>query len=345
MAKLKNTLLLFISIGFSNMTYAVDPFSNTNKADEGWHFGKDPILEKKKKEKEQEMQQQQSPPEQKKEEIKEAQKPKEDKCKKAESWERACGFVDPGNDYEFQAKQRDALLQGMSMTKNDPEVVKQFQYYMNWVTNQAVKVANMWQYNMLQSPELDPTLKLPTNSFGINLMEETIDKEQKDFFASLKDISKLVYFSRDDCAYCHSFVGILRQLSKDTKLSYSNIPLDKKCMMEKENCLVTDKAEQVAGMLNVTVVPTLYLYVEPNLWIKISHGVVDVATLKARIKNFVMMYKNALKKGISRGGKSNEPAIDFSGDDTPIGSKNVEPIKKATLPTEADIKALFSGGK
>lgn len=336
--KLKKSLLLLGGLLISSSIFA----DNLPKPDDGWHFGKDPILEKRRKEQEQQAQPQPEP--EKKEEKPKEQKPKEDKCKKADSWERTCGFVDPGNDYDFQAKQRDALLQGMSMTKNDPEVVKQFQYYMNWVTNQAVKVANMWQYNMLQTPELDPTLQLPTNSFGINLMEETVDKEQKDVFAGLRNVSTLVYFSKADCTYCHSMLPVVKQLSDSINIPFTNLPLDQKCMVEQKNCIKKEKIEQVAGMLNITVVPTLYLFIEPNLWIKISHGVVDVSTLKARIINFVRMYKNALKKGISTGGTVN-PSMDFSGDETPIGSKNVEAPKKMTMPTESDIKALFQGSK
>ena len=339
-----NSILFLILSATTATSYAENINKNNNinagKPDVGWHFGEDPILAKKKEKEQQQEQPQPEKQEQPKKEVK-----KENPCVKAETWTKNCGFVDPGNDYDFQAKQRDALLQAMSMTKNDPEVVKQFQLYMNWVTGQAVKVANMWQYNMLQNPELDPTLQLPTNTFGINLMEEATDKAQKDVFASLKDISKLVYFSQADCSYCHSFAPIVRNLSKDTGLSYTNLPIDGKCVSEKENCLVTDKAQQVAGMLKISVVPSLYLLIEPNLWLKISHGVNDVATLKARIKNFVTMYKNALKKGIANGGSNTNPTLDFSADESPIGSKNIDVNKNIKLPTEDEIKALFNGSK
>ena len=53
----------------------------------------------------------------KKEEPKPVEEPKapEEKCTKKENWTPECGFVHPGTDFEFQAKQRDALLERMSV--------------------------------------------------------------------------------------------------------------------------------------------------------------------------------------------------------------------------------------
>ena len=278
--------------------------------------------------------------------------PKEERCKKKETWSADCGFVDPGKDFEFQAKQRDALLQAMAMSRNDPKAVENFQYYMKWLMERSVEVANLWHYNMVQNPELDPTVKSPISTFGLRLMTQVRDSSDEAILSALKDEGAfLVYFSRYDCDFCHAMTSVLEELGRSTGLTIWNAPLDTRCMPRFEaHCRGGAQTIAAAQALQVSIVPTLFLYVpgpkaEDDTWIRIATGVTDASTMRGRIVAFFSAYRMALLKGVANGGPNRAP-VDFS-DITPTGIAPGVPLPQTgqqtpPLPTEQQIRELFS---
>lgn len=237
----------------------------------------------------------------------------ENKCLKKETWDPSCGFIEPGKDFEFQEKQRDALLQSMVMNPKDSYAVEAFQQYNKWVMDTALQVAQMWQYNLSQNPELDPRVNKPINPFGLRIASQIRDNTTQELFRVLSKEGYLFYFSKVDCQYCHSMAPIINSLAKDTGLKVFNIALDGTCMPDYEQaCLTGDDAMNAAKILKVSVVPTLYLYVEPQAWIRVANGLSSDDAIRGRIVNFVNGYKNALAQGLSAPNPGERAPMDFA---------------------------------
>jgi len=272
--------------------------------------------------------------------------PKEDRCKKADTWRAECGFVDPGTDFEWQSKQRDALMERMALSKNDPKAVENFQYYMRWALERTAEVTSMWQYNMAQNPDLDPSVSNPVSAFGLRLMTDVRKGQAREVFDLIRaEGGFLVYFSRHDCSFCHQMSDTYRRLSRDTGLTVRNAALDSTCMPGfEEGCMVAPATIPPAQSLQVTTVPTLFLYVQPNTWIRVATGVVDTQTMKLRIHQFFQAYRNALLTGVDNSIGA-RPSVNFSG--TTAEGPSASGVRlggargQPELPSESDIRRML----
>lgn len=267
--------------------------------------------------------------------------PKEQKCKKKDTWTADCGFVHPGEDFEFQAKQRDALLQRMSVTANDPKAVEAFQYYMRWVLERTSEVTNLWWYNMTQNPDLDPTVSAPVSAFGLRLMTDVRKGHEKEIFDLIKEEGGMfVVFTRSDCIYCHQMVEPLKRLSEQTGLTIHNASLDASCLPAfQANCKTAPATQKPAEALQVTTVPSVFLYVKPNTWLRVGTGVADTESMRTRAVQFFSAYRNALLKGVQNG-QGNRPSVDFNGID-PTGTAAGANKSDNKLPSEEDVARML----
>lgn len=237
---------------------------------------------------------------------------KEKLCKVKDTWEKTCGFVDPGDDFEFQAKQRDILLQMMSLTPDNPDSVEQAQRYMKWVVSKASMAANMWYFNMVQNPDLDPTVKNPISEVGIALATRITQASQYEYFRLIKEEGGvLFYFSRSDCAYCFDQAPYAARVAHTMGLDIVNIPLDGKCLPDFVGLACGDnvKPEQV-GILDVKIVPALYLHVPSSTWIRLGTGIMTDQTILANTVNFFSAYRAAMLQGLDNS-KGARPSVTF----------------------------------
>ncbi|WP_080421032.1 conjugal transfer protein TraF [Burkholderia ubonensis] len=261
---------------------------------------------------------------------------KEKLCKVKDTWEKGCGFVDPGDDFEFQAKQRDILLQMMSLTPDNPDSVEQAQRYMKWVVGKASMAANMWYFNMVQNPDLDPTVKNPISEVGIALATRITQASQYEYFRLIKEEGGvLFYFSRSDCAYCFDQAPYAARVARTMGLDIVNIPLDGKCLPDFTGLACGDnvKPEQ-AAVLDVKIVPALYLYVPSNTWIRLGTGVMTDQTILANTVNFFSAYRAAMLQGLDNS-KGARPSVTF---DPQYNEKHTgaAPADGSTLPGGLD---------
>lgn len=268
--------------------------------------------------------------------------PKEDKCKKKESWSVDCGFVHPGTDFEFQAKQRDALLERMVVSENDPKAVEAFQYYMRWVLERVSEVANVWHYNMVQNPELDPQVQQPISAMGLRLMSDVQSGKAEEIAQLLREEGAfLVYFSRHDCNFCHDMAPVVKRLAEKMNIPVRNAALDATCIAAMaEGCVAN--AVEAAGLLQVSVVPTVFLHVPKNTWIRIATGISDERSMHERVMQFFLAYRSAMLKGVQNG-QGGRASVDFSGNEKFMGgaSAGTPTPKGAPLPTEVDIAKML----
>ena len=279
-------------------------------------------------------------------------KPPAPRCSTMGTWTAKCGFVNPGTNFAFQAKERDALLQQMSMNPDNRAAVQAAQYYMRWVTDRAIEAANVWQYNLVQNPSLDPTVRMPFSQLGLQLMTGVKSARAKSIYAVLKkEKAFLVYFSRYNCDFCQAMDQILLYMRQDHGISILNTPIDGKCMPHfKQQCYTGRKALLAAEALRVRVVPTVFLYVPggtpaQDLWMRISTGLTEEKTLSGRIVSFFTAYRRALLEGVHNG-IDGTPAVDFSsrpasgvsaGAPRPGGGSHA-----VALPTAAEVRQLLT---
>lgn len=223
-----------------------------------------------------------------------------EKCTTKDNWSAECGFVDPGEDFEFQAKQRDIILQQMSLRPDVPESVEAAQRYMKWVVGKASQAANMWYFNMVQNPDLDPTVKNPISEVGIALASRVNEASQYEYFRLIREEGGIIFFfSRTDCQFCHDQAPYTRRVARAMGLRLINIPLDGKCLpgFEGDDCGDNIKPEQIA-VLQVKVVPAMFLFVPSNTWIRLGTGIVSDTTVMANTVNFFSAYRAAMLQGL-----------------------------------------------
>ncbi|WP_018234209.1 conjugal transfer protein TraF [Thioalkalivibrio thiocyanodenitrificans] len=235
----------------------------------------------------------------------------EDPCLDKDTWTVSCGFVNPGNDFSFQERQRDELLNHMVMNPQDRKAVEAFQYYTKWMMDQATAVASMWTFNRVQNPELDPRVTYPVTNFGLRILHDIRESNSGDIFDFLSENGYLVYFSRTDCVYCHNMRPVLEMVAERTGLSIWNASLDEDCMPGFEQlCMVAPATLDPASVLEVSIVPSIFLYVEPDTWIRVGNGIVTYDVLESRIVNFFSAYRAAMIKGIEP--EDGQVPVDFS---------------------------------
>ncbi|GBG14417.1 conjugal transfer pilus assembly protein TraF [Novimethylophilus kurashikiensis] len=288
---------------------------NRAPARQGWHWYVDPKPEEKPEE-DPEPPKPEAPKAEEKEKqpivvISGAVKP-EDKCKTKDTWDANCGFVDPGDDFDFQAKERDSLLQMMSLRPDKPEAVEAAQRYMKWVVGKASQAANMWYFNMVQKPDLDPTVKNPISEVGIALASRATQANQYEYFRIIREEGGILFFfSRSDCQFCHDQAPYTRRVARTMGLRVINIPLDGKCLpgFEGDDCGDNIKPEQVA-VLQVQVVPSLFLFVPSNTWIRLGTGMVSDSTILSNTVNFFSAYRAAMLAGLDNSSGA-RPAVTF----------------------------------
>jgi conjugal transfer pilus assembly protein TraF len=272
--------------------------------------------------------------------------PRPPRCLTKQTWSADCGFVDPGEDFEFQAKQRDALLERMSMARNNPAAVEAFQYYIRWMLERTAEVSNLWAFNMAQNPELDPSASAPVSAFGLRLMSNARADNERELFEMLRQEGAFfVYFSRFDCAFCHQMTEPLRLLQATTGLPVRNAALDERCMPGLlDGCMTAPSTHPPAQALQVATVPALFLFTSPNTWLRIANGVADAESMRHRTVQFFTAYRTALLRGVSNstGGR---PSVDFSrneitglGAGVPGAAGGQTPVR---LPSEAEVRQML----
>lgn len=234
-------------------------------------------------------------------------------CKNADQWVAPCGFIDPQGNFAFQAKQRDALFQNMIMSSNDFEAVQQFQRYHRWVVTQAVHIADVWEFNLAQNAELDPSVQTPLTSYGLKVLEREKGAARSSFLELLKeDGAFLVWFTRSDCRYCHDMLRTIISLEQETGLRVWNASLDDHCMPGFEDrCMTGDQTSEPARSLEIAVVPSILLHMPKERgWIKLSNGVVSRAQIISRLELFASAAKAAVVNGVDNA-KGFRPSLDF----------------------------------
>lgn len=238
----------------------------------------------------------------------------EERCSKMETWDVTCGFINPGKNYDWQSMQRDELKLQMVMNPEVPKAVEGFQRYSKWAVNQAIAVWKMWQFNMVQNPELHNTASQPLTSFGLKALSAEKERERSTVFDALREQGAFfVWFTRSDCSYCGYTRQLVLDLSRELSLPIYNASLDGACYpgFEKEFCRTGEATTDPARLLKVKIVPDLMLYLpEEKAWVRIATGVVTKDVMRDRVALFFQAAVAATENAINNRGDFT-PSVDF----------------------------------
>lgn len=72
--------------------------------------------------------------------------------------------------------------------------------------------ADSWRRVVWQNPELDYSLKRPTNNVAIKNYDEQRGKNMDDHLRNLAKEHGLIFFYRSDCPYCHAMAPTIKML-------------------------------------------------------------------------------------------------------------------------------------
>lgn len=285
----------------------LEPEQPDNENERGWFWGFwSQFVDEKPDDKEEE---------EKEEPVVVAPSQEERDCTDPGQWQADCGFVDPDGDFDFQAAQRDALLEDAVMNPSDTNKVKQWQKYQRWVTDQALEMSQVWQWNLMQNQELNPTAASPVAAFGIRAANSLRKSERKNAIEAINDQGGfLFWFTRDECVFCHEMAEPLYHMKERNNLEMYAASLDGVCPEHFEDaCETGDLVIQAARHLNVDNVPDIWLHLpKDDLWFRVSTGIEATTVILSRIELFFGAITRAAEKGLENAPGSINPNVDFS---------------------------------
>lgn len=234
-------------------------------------------------------------------------------CTNKDNWTEDCGFVDPGEDYDFQSIQRDVFLKGLLMKSHDPKSVENMQRYQRWLVTKAVEASKVWEYNLVNKPELSASIKNPVTSFGLGMATQLREDTTQAVIEEIQAQGGMfVWFTRSDCPFCHQQRIMMQNLKDFDDYRIRNVSLDETCMEGfEEGCITAPFSLTPASKLNVNIVPSIYVFIpKDDTWIRISNGLEAMDVINNRVKNFFLAVKSAHINGI-KNGDGYIPSIDF----------------------------------
>lgn len=235
-----------------------------------------------------------------------------ERCKDPETWTGDCGFVDPGANFEFQSIQRDELMKIMVMHPESPRAVKEFQRYNQWAVRRAVAVMNMWEWNTVQDPSLNPNVAEPASIFGLQMLNRAKSADRSDTADLIRESGGfIVWFTRSDCDFCTDALHLVKSLEQQTGIEVFNASLDDTCYEGFEGEYCVTNAIEAARELAVATVPDLFLHMpEENTWIRLSTGIETTSKIIARMGIFFKAVMAAAENGVSNA-EGFSPSVDF----------------------------------
>lgn len=162
-----------------------------------------------------------------------------------------------------------------------PENVKTYISLQNAIQQQALHFANTWQTVLWSNPELDVSLKKPTNQTARHVYLDQHQEEKAQAVQEWAQTQGLFYFFRSDCPYCQKFSPILKQFELTFGVHVVPISLDGGTLPEYPDAKTDNGA---ATRLGVTTVPAVYA-VDPRTQqiTPVSFGLISVDDLAERL--------------------------------------------------------------
>jgi conjugal transfer pilus assembly protein TraF len=147
--------------------------------------------------------------------------------------------------------------------------------------NQSHRFSGLWMQNLLQTPDLDATVKHPVTQFGIHLQKED---DQLKLEARVKALSQhygLFFIYQGSCKFCHGMAGVVKQLSDKYGWKVLAISQDGAVLPEFPE---SKRDNGISQAWNIKGVPAVFVVSpETEQVIPIGHGLISLDQLERNL--------------------------------------------------------------
>lgn len=141
--------------------------------------------------------------------------------------------------------------------------------------------ADVWRRVVWSNPNLDYSLRRPTNSSAISTFKSSRNATETRTISELAQGNGIFFFFKSTCPYCHQMASTLKMLQKQYGIEIFPVSLDGIGLPDFPNPKVDQRA---AAALGVTVVPALFLGSKSNGSIApIGYGTISLTEIVERI--------------------------------------------------------------
>ena len=120
------------------------------------------------------------------------------------------------------------------MNPND-ENLKDYLQLWQLAQDKGSAFADNWRRVVWQTPELDYSLKRPTNNVAIKTYDSNRENNEDQQLRALAKDHGLIFFFRSDCPYCHAMAPVLKQLSLKYGIEILGVSIDGRGLPEFPN--------------------------------------------------------------------------------------------------------------
>lgn len=132
-------------------------------------------------------------------------------------------------------------------------------YLKKLMLDKSERFADMAMLVTQLNPTLDETIENPVGSMAVRARRDISSRAKQETLKELAQVTSIVYFHRDDCAYCKRMAPVMTRLMKETGVVVTAVAVDGVPVSpEVATSWIPDQGQ--ARMLGVTSTPTLYLF-------------------------------------------------------------------------------------
>ena len=149
------------------------------------------------------------------------------------------------------------------------------------ISRKANRFSEVWQQVLLEQPELNYSLEVPTNNIARQVYFTEQVRKTENAIDELSQEAGLFFFYRSDCPYCHRFAPILKDFAERYHISVVAISVDGGILTEfPDSKMDQGQAEQ----FGVYFYPALFLVNPTSEQITpVAYGLISQEDLKARL--------------------------------------------------------------
>lgn len=172
-------------------------------------------------------------------------------------------------------------LLGVATMNPTEENVKAYIEANQLMGDKGSEFADVWRRVVWKNPDLDYSLRRPTNSSAINTFKSSRSSTESRTISELAQGNGIFFFFKSTCPYCHQMAPTLKLLQKQYGIEIFPISLDGGGLPDFPNPKVDQGA---AASLGVTVVPALFLGSKSSGSIApIGYGAISLTEIVERI--------------------------------------------------------------
>ena len=171
--------------------------------------------------------------------------------------------------------------------------IRQYIALQNQLGERAQHFADVWKSVLLNYPELDFSLRHPTNNLAKQIDLDSVRQQENAAIQQFAQHNGLFFFYRSSCPYCQRFAPILKKFSSRYGLSVIPITTDGISLPEYPH---SHSDQGQAARLKVTIEPALFT-ADPQTHriIPVSYGLLSEDELRQRLLTIAQQAKSPEK--------------------------------------------------